>query len=202
MTKRGYFITNGVPRVIINQVIRKPGAYFQESKNKLIKSNKTQINRQLYVDLISHRGTWLRLEIDKRNKIWAKMKKSPRIPVLLLLQTFGINKKTIIQTVLNSNLESDPNILKNKKDLIENLLNLINSKSKNIDEVIENRRKLICYKFLNARSYYLGKVGRKQLNNKFGLSISTNQTTLTPYDILLTIDSLIQVFKNKKIVMI
>ena len=112
MTKRGYFITNGVPRVIINQVIRKPGAYFQESKNKLIKSNKTQINRQLYVDLISHRGTWLRLEIDKRNKIWAKMKKSPRIPVLLLLQTFGINKKTIIQTVLNSNFESDPNILK------------------------------------------------------------------------------------------
>lgn len=198
MTKRGYFITNGVPRVIINQVIRKPGAYFQESKNKLIKSNKTQINRQLYVDLISHRGTWLRLEIDKRNKIWAKMKKSPRIPVLLLLQTFGINKKTIIQTVLNSNLESDPNILKNKKDSIENLLSLINSKSKNIDEVIENRRKLIYYKFLNARSYYLGKVGRKQLNNKFGLSISTNQTTLTPYDILLTIDSLIQVFKNKK----
>ena len=107
-------------------------------------------------------------------------------------------KKTIIQTVLNSNLESDPNILKNKKDSIENLLSLINSKSKNIDEVIENRRKLICYKFLNARSYYLGKVGRKQLNNKFGLSISTNQTTLTPYDILLTIDSLIQVFKNKK----
>ena len=198
MTKRGYFINNGVPRVIINQVIRKPGAYFQESKNTLIKSNKLQINRQLYVDLISHRGTWLRLEIDKRNKIWAKMKKSPRIPVLLLLQTFGINKKTIIQTVLNSNLESDPNILKNKKDSIENLLSLINSKSKNIDEVIENRRKLICYKFLNARSYYLGKVGRKQLNNKFGLSISTNQTTLTPYDILLTIDSLIQVFKNKK----
>lgn len=198
MTKRGYFITNGVPRVIINQVIRKPGAYFQESKNKLIKSHKTQINRQLYVDLISHRGTWLRLEIDKRNKIWAKMKKSPRIPILLLLQTFGINKKTIIQTVLNSNLESDSKILKNKKDSIENLLSLINSKSKNIDEVIENRRKLICYKFLNARSYYLGKVGRKQLNNKFGLSISTNQTTLTPYDLLLTIDSLIQVFKNKK----
>ena len=77
MTKRGYFITNGVPRVIINQVIRKPGAYFQESKNKLIKSDKLQINRQLYVDLISQRGTWLRLEIDKRNKIWAKMKKKP-----------------------------------------------------------------------------------------------------------------------------
>lgn len=198
MTKRGYFITNGVPRVIINQVIRKPGAYFHESKNKIIKSNKVKINRQIYVDLISQRGTWLRLEIDKRKKIWARMKKSPRIPALLLLQTIGMNKKTIVQVILNSSVEYNSNILRKKKEQIGALLNLIESIPKNIDPVIESRKKIICYKFLNAKSYYLGQVGRKQLNNKLGLSIATNQTTLTPYDILLTIDSLIQVFKNKK----
>lgn len=198
MTKRGYFITNGVPRVIINQIIRKPGVYFQESKNKIIKLNKLQINRQIYVDLISQRGTWLRLEIDKRKKIWARMKKSPRIPALLLLQTIGINKKTIAQVLFNSSVGDNSNILRKKKEQIGTLFNLIELIPKSIDPVIENRKKIICYKFLNARSYYLGQVGRKQLNNKLGLSIATNQTTLTPYDILLTIDSLIQVFKNKK----
>ena len=68
MTKRGYFIINGIPRVIINQVIRQPGIYHQQITQKLIKSSKVQIERRFYIDLISQRGTWLRFEIDKRKK--------------------------------------------------------------------------------------------------------------------------------------
>ena len=198
MTKRGYFITNGVPRVIINQITRKPGVYFQESKNKLIKSNKMQFDRHIYVDLISQRGAWLRLEIDKRRKIWAKMKKSPRIPALLLLQAIGINKKTITQVILNNDIESKP-ILKTSKNQPAGILwNLMQSKTKKIETKLKSERKLICYKFLNPRSYYLGEVGRQQLNSKLGLSIPISQTTLTPYDILLTIEALIQVLQNKR----
>ena len=77
MTKRGHFIINGVPRVVINQVIRQSGVYHQQITSKLIKSNKIQIERRFYVDLISQRGAWLRIEIDKKKKIWARMKKNP-----------------------------------------------------------------------------------------------------------------------------
>lgn len=200
MTKRGYFIINGIPRIIINQVIRKPGVYFQESKSKIIKSNEINFERNLYVDLISQRGNWLRLEMDKRQKIWAKIKNSPKIPVLLLLQTIGINKKTITQIILNNSIFSQPFFKIQNTKFIRVLFNLEKSKTKTKTKktILKTRKKLIINKFLNPRSYYLGEIGRQQINQKLGVSIPNNQTTLTPYDILFIVDTLIQVLKNKK----
>ena len=107
MTKRGFFIINGIPRVIINQIIRRPGIYYQQAANRIIKLNKVKINRQFYIDLISQRGTWLRFEIDKRKKIWTRMKQAPSIPALLLLQSIGINKKLIIQLIFEPEFKSN-----------------------------------------------------------------------------------------------
>lgn len=202
MTKRGYFIINGVPRVIINQVIRKPGVYFQESKDKIIKSNTINFERTLYVDLISQRGNWLRLEMDKRQKIWAKIKNSPKIPVLLLLQTIGINKKAITEIILNNNIFSQSCFEIENKKFLKVLFNLEKAKSKNkktkTKKILKTQKKRIINKFLNPSSYYLGEIGRQQLNQKLGVSIPNNQTTLTPHDILFIVDTLIQVLKNKK----
>lgn len=195
MTKRGHFIINGIPRVIINQVIRQSGIYHQQITNKLIKSNKVQIERRFYIDLISQRGTWLRLEIDKKKKIWARMKKTPRIPALLLLQSVGLNKKIIIQIFLN--LYSSPsNVSQPVYKLLGDLKSLQN---KNNENLLETGNKFICRKFLNPQSYDLGKGGRYQLNNKLGLSIPLKKTTLTPYDLLWAVDSLIKLFNNQKV---
>ena len=194
MTKRGHFIINGVPRVIINQVVRQSGIYHQQITSKLIKSNKVQIERRFYVDLISQRGTWLRLEIDKRKKIWARMKKTNRIPVLLLLQSIGLNKKTIFQTFLSLYVLSKKGFYYQYKFLAD----LKTLKNKNTGKLLEADGKLICRKFLNPQSYDLGKGGRQQLNNKLGLSIPLNRTALTPYDLLWAVDSLIQLFNNQK----
>lgn len=194
MTKRGHFIINGIPRVIINQVIRQSGIYHQQITHKLIKSNKVQIERRFYVDLISQRGTWLRLEIDKRRKIWARMKKTPRIPALLLLQSVGLNKKIIIQTFLNLH----PSSGKESHALYRLLTDLTSLQKKNTENLLETGDKFICRKFLNPQSYDLGKGGRYQLNNKLGLSIPLNKTTLTPYDLLWAVDSLIKLFNNQK----
>ena len=193
MTKRGHFIINGIPRVIINQVIRQAGIYNQQITHKIIKSNKVQINRHFFVDLISKRGTWLRFEIDRRKKIWARMKKTPRIPILILLQSIGFNKKTINQTFLNINY-SDTKI----NYLLKSLIDLNSSPKKNAKNLLNINDKSIYQKFLNPRSYDLGRLGRNQLNHKLGLSISENQTTLTPYDLLWSIDLLIKSFNNKK----
>lgn len=194
MTKRGYFIINGVPKVLINQIIRQPGIYHQQITQKLIKSNRIQIDRRVYVDLISHRGTWLRLEIDKRKKVWARMKKTPRIPALFLLQSIGLNTKIILQTFLKLHESSD----RNNKPLNQFLAELNTLKSKNTGNLLETYKKLICRKFLNPQSYNLGKIGRYQVNNRIGLSVPINKTTLTPYDLLWAVDSLIELFNNKK----
>ena len=73
MTKRGHFIVNGAPRVIINQMIRSPGIYYQTKvyenfPNKWAQKADSLFERH-YADLICQRGTWLRLEIDKNKKI-------------------------------------------------------------------------------------------------------------------------------------
>ena len=69
MTKRGHFVLNGAARVIVNQIIRSPGIYYQEKLYETFSqkwSQKPETSyKRYYADLICLRGTWLRLEIDK-----------------------------------------------------------------------------------------------------------------------------------------
>ena len=70
MTKRGHFIINGSPRVVVNQLVRSPGIYYQQQTD-------TKGRTIYYADIIPQRGTWLRLETDKRSRFWAKNEKNP-----------------------------------------------------------------------------------------------------------------------------
>ena len=89
MTKRGHFILNGAARVIVNQIIRSPGIYYQEKLyetfNQKWSEKAEESYKRYYADLICLRGTWLRLEIDKEKHIWAQTKKGPKIPIFWFL---------------------------------------------------------------------------------------------------------------------
>nr|YP_010564992.1 RNA polymerase subunit beta 1 [Hyalomonas oviformis]UZA61993.1 RNA polymerase subunit beta 1 [Hyalomonas oviformis] len=104
MTKKGHFILNGAARVIVNQMIRSPGIYYQE---KLYETFSQQwsvkaevIYKRYYADLICLRGTWLRLEMDKDKNIWAKTKKGPKIPLFWLLIAMGLSERIIFKSVI------------------------------------------------------------------------------------------------------
>lgn len=188
MTKRGHFIINGSPRIIINQIIRSPGIYYQEVFDKK--------KRRYYADLISSRGTWLRLEIDKKKAIWAKMKKTPKISILILLQAMGLTNKIIFQSIQHSYFlkyslldEENPNTTS------EALLFLYSEINPRKDETLIKSsmgQKFLFRKFMNPRTYDLSQLGRIRLNEKLGLSISKNKTTLTPQDLLYATDYLIK----------
>nr|YP_010731905.1 RNA polymerase beta subunit [Phyllosiphon coccidium]WDY12736.1 RNA polymerase beta subunit [Phyllosiphon coccidium] len=79
MTKRGHFIINGSPRVIVHQVVRSPGIYFQQV---LDKDEKQRI--RFYGDIIPRRGVWLRLQTTKKGKIEAKLKKGKKVSADML----------------------------------------------------------------------------------------------------------------------
>jgi DNA-directed RNA polymerase subunit beta len=85
MTKNGHFILNGSPRVVMNQMIRSPGVYFQRIH--------TLGKKKIYcADFIAQRGAWLRLEVDtKKGEIWAKLKKTPKIPIYIFLRSLGLS---------------------------------------------------------------------------------------------------------------
>jgi DNA-directed RNA polymerase subunit beta len=271
MTKRGHFILNGCARVIVNQMIRSPGIYYQKKiyenyPNKWSEKPEATYDRY-YADLICNRGTWLRIEMDRYNKIWAQMKRVPKIPMMWFLIAMGLTEKIILKKVMDSkillyNLQEDPlnpqkkilpyvktppaawsaiynlvfakkakalmrvsnsnggavlnNALaqtevphgangrtklrpskkKEKKDFKDlNYAELMTIK-KTVEQKSEQGRKWIFNKFMNPRTYDLGKVGRLNFNTKLKLSISLNQTTLTPQDLLAATNYLILVSKG------
>lgn len=116
MTKRGHFILNGAARVIVNQILRSPGIYYQQkiyenTDSKTQKQKPEDSYKRFYADLICMRGTWLRIEMDKEKNIWAQMKKGPKIPIYWFLLAMGLSEKVIFKSILDSykligNLES------------------------------------------------------------------------------------------------
>jgi DNA-directed RNA polymerase beta subunit len=117
MTKRGHFILNGCARVIVNQMIRSPGIYYQKKvyENFFDKWSEKPENTftRYYADLICNRGTWLRIEMDKYNKIWAQMKRVPKIPIMWFLISVGLTDKIVLKNIMDSkillyNLQEDP----------------------------------------------------------------------------------------------
>ena len=249
MTKRGHFILNGCARVIVNQMIRSPGIYYQKKiyenfTDKWCEKPENTFIRY-YADLICNRGTWLRIEMDKYNRIWAQMKRVPKIPIMWFLIAVGLTDKIILKSIINSNFlffnfQEDPlnpqkksipyvttppaawtkiyNIVfskkikkaqnkqkakkKTKKTYINkktykdlNYAELINLK-KTIEFKSDQGRKWIFNKFMNPRTYDLGKIGRLNINKKLHLAISSNITTLTPQDFLAATNYLILVSKG------
>jgi DNA-directed RNA polymerase subunit beta len=189
MTKRGHFIINGSPRIIINQMIRSPGIYYQEILDK----NK---KRTYYADLISYRGTWLRLETDKKQAIWARMKKTPKVSILIFLQAFGLTKQNIFQSIQNSEFLTNSFLKENHPLTTDQALFTLYSEThpKKDKSLVTSSlgKKFLFRKFMNPKTYDLSDIGRIKLNQKLGLSIPITTTTLTGDDILFATDYLIK----------
>lgn len=190
MTKRGHFIMNGCPRIIVNQMVRSPGIYYQESIDK----NK---KRTYYADIISYRGAWLRLELDKKKIIWAKMKKTPKIPILIFLQATGLPKEQIFQSIQNTEYLKNSLVKENHPTTLEDSLVTLYfdthpKKEKSLVTPIMGKNFLF-RKFMNTRTYDLSELGRYRLNKKLGVSVSEKITVLTSEDILYATNYLIKV---------
>ncbi len=223
MTKRGHFILNGSARIIINQIIRSPGLYYQKKLYETYKTNWSKkperSYKRSYADIICLRGTWLRIEIDKRKKIWGQTKRGPKIPILWFLIGMGLNEQMIFNTTLKSillfqnfdeSLNSSKDISKyetNPSKIWDELNQLMVSKSKYKYKNKKKKklssstlgRQWLFNKFMNPKNYDLGKQGRLAINKKLGLNIASNQLTLTPQDLLYAVNYLVQVeqgFKN------
>jgi DNA-directed RNA polymerase subunit beta len=223
MTKRGHFIINGSPRVIIHQMLRSPGIYYKKVINKKLETIIEQYQeRKYYADLISYRGAWLRLEIDKNSKIWARMKKTPKISILVFLQSIGLSLTTIYKSITHPKILKESFLRKKEKNVDtesdeqeeddddeqsidhptnqdEALLKLysITHPKKSVNEINLNVGKnYIFRKFFNIRTYDLGLTGRINLNKKLGMSVSVSQTTLTSQDILFACNYLINLKYN------
>ena len=202
MTKRGHFIINGSPRVIVNQIVRSPGIYYQKKINK-------RQDKICYADVIAHRGTWLRLEIDKKKRIWVRLKKLNKLPLLIFLKAVGISDlrvKTSIkypEFLENSKRETEeietddyfhPETIKDS--IIRLYLLAISNKKVKQDSslLLKEAQKFFFRKFFNPQTYDLSHAGRAQLNKKFQIAVSPTTYVLTTYDLLCATNYLVQLY--------
>ena len=99
MDSKGGFLINGVPRVVVHQVLRAPGVYFQSRWVGKRRTKKKQ-KRCYSATLISESGSWLRIEKDPRGRIWLWVKRNKKVSILLLLGLMGYECIDEIQACL------------------------------------------------------------------------------------------------------
>jgi len=98
MTERGTFVINGVERVVVNQLHRSPGIFFEDTT-----AGKSVVEKHLYsARIIPYRGSWIDFEFDAKNVMYVRIDKKRKIPVTVLLKALGLEESDILETYYDS----------------------------------------------------------------------------------------------------
>src|SRR6056300_805808 len=94
MTTSGTFVVNGVERVVVNQMHRSPGVFFDHDKGKTHSSGKLLFNCRI----IPGRGSWLDFEFDPKDILYFRIDRKKKLPITTLLYALGISRESVIET--------------------------------------------------------------------------------------------------------
>ena len=98
MTENGTFIVNGTERVIVSQMHRSPGVFFDHDKGKSHSSGKLLFAARI----IPYRGSWLDIEFDAKDIVYARIDRRRKIPVTSILMALGMDGQEILSTFYNT----------------------------------------------------------------------------------------------------
>ncbi|WP_313545320.1 DNA-directed RNA polymerase subunit beta [Leifsonia aquatica] len=185
MTERGTFIINGTERVVVSQLVRSPGVYFEATADKTS-------DKDIYsARVIPSRGAWLEFEIDKRDQVGVRIDRKRKQSVTVFLKALGLTSEEILSEFagfqsIELTLEKDAILTK------EEALKDIYRKLRPGEQVAaEAARALLDNFYFNPKRYDLAKVGRYKINRKLGLEAPLSDSVLTVQDIIATIKYLV-----------
>ncbi|QUI21470.1 DNA-directed RNA polymerase subunit beta [Vallitalea pronyensis] len=160
MTETGTFIINGAERVIVSQLVRSPGIYYNINFDK--------IGKQLYsATVIPNRGAWLEYETDSNDIFYVRVDRTRKVPITVLIRTLGIGTDAAIVDLFGE----EPKILASiEKDgttsYEEGLIEIYKRIRPGEPPTVESAESLINTMFFDPRRYDLAKVGRYKFNKK------------------------------------
>ena len=191
MTSKGTFIINGTERVVVSQLVRSPGVYFDRTLDK------TAGKDVFAVKVIPSRGAWLEFDIDKRDTIGVRIDRKRRQPVTVLLKALGwdterIREKFAWSPVLLATLEKD-----HIAGTDEALLDIYRKLRPGEPPTKESAQALLENLFFKDKRYDLAKVGRYKLNKKLGLNSPISVGTLTEDDLISTVEYLLRLHEGQ-----
>ena len=192
MTEQGTFIINGAERVIVSQLVRSPGVYYNESIDKN--------GKKLYsATVIPNRGAWLEYETDSSEVMNVRIDKTRKLPITVLARAMGFNSdQEIIEYFgederLKATLEKD-----NTNTHEEGLLEVYKRLRPGEPPTVDSARSLIDSLFFDAKRYDLSKVGRYKFNKKLNIASRLNNH-IAAEDVVNTETGEILVSKGEKI---
>ncbi|WP_297739334.1 DNA-directed RNA polymerase subunit beta [uncultured Tessaracoccus sp.] len=177
MTDKGTFIVNGTERVVVSQLVRSPGVYFEQLPDKT--SDKDIFSTKV----IPSRGAWLEFEIDKRDLVSVRLDRKRKQNVTVLLKALGWSEEKILEELgdfdsIRQTLEKDTVATQD-----EALLDIYRKLRPGEPPSRESAQQLLENYYFNPKRYDLAKVGRYKINKKLGLDLPFDQQVLTMEDI-------------------
>jgi DNA-directed RNA polymerase subunit beta len=187
MTERGTFIINGAERVIVNQIVRSPGVYFKDEQDK---NGRKTFN----ASLIPNRGAWLKFETDKNDLLHVRVDKTRKINAHVLMRAIGLSDNDVLDKLRHPEYYQKSIAAANDEGISSEdqaLLELYKKLRPGEPPSVSGGQQLLHSRFFDPKRYDLGRVGRYKINKKLRLTIPDAVRTLTPEDVLSTIDYLI-----------
>ncbi len=180
MTDNGTFVINGAERVIVSQIVRSPGIYYNIEVDKM--------DKKLYsATVIPYRGAWLEYETDVNDIFYVRIDKNRKIPVTVLIRALA---KEYSETENVLEIFGNDSVIKNtlNKDLIDETVNRMKSEGKttsayeeSLKEIyrklrpgdpplVESAESLLHALFFDPKKYDISAVGRYKFNKKLAIS--------------------------------
>jgi DNA-directed RNA polymerase subunit beta len=162
MTEKGTFVINGTERVVVSQLVRSPGVYFDRQLDKTV-------DKDTYLaKIIPARGAWLELDVDKRDTVGVRIDRKRRQHVTVLLKALGWTEEEILDLFegaesIKLTLEKDH--FTTQEEALEDIYRKLRPGE---PPTAESARNLLENLFFNSKRYDLARVGRYKANKKLG----------------------------------
>jgi len=178
MTENGTFVINGAERVIVSQLMRSPGIYFDTDFDK--------VGKQLVsASIIPNRGAWLEFESDSNDVFYVRIDRTRKVPVTVLIRSLGVGTDDEIIAKFGE----DPKIIATiEKDIAKTYEGGLEEAYKRLrpgePPTVEGAETLLRNMFFDPKRYDLAKVGRYKFNKKLALKARVTGRTLAAHAIV------------------
>mgnify|MGYP006266410587 CR=1 FL=1 len=194
MTPRGTFVINGTERVVVSQLVRSPGVYFERTVEKT--SDKDIFSTKI----IPSRGAWLEFEIDKKDFVAVRIDRKRKQSVTVFLKALGWTNDQILAEFGEYASMKDTLAKDTVSTQDEALLDIYRKMRPGEPPTKEAAQNLIENLYFNPKRYDLAKVGRFKLNKKLGIELDLSKNLLSIDDIVGAIRYLVALHKGETLI--
>ena len=163
MTESGTFVINGAERVVVSQLVRSPGVYFDAEQDKT--------GRFLFsATVIPNRGAWLEYETDQNGVVYVRIDKNRKLPVTTFIRALGVETNASIEELIGEDARLTATFEKDTTTDTEKALIEVDKKLRPGEPAtVEGAQQHLSQLFFDPKRYDLSRVGRFKYNKKLAI---------------------------------